>query len=270
MQGESINIFQGFLIGTLLILVFVFFLVLFVVVYKQRQNQQERRLLEIETQYQRDLLAAAVASQERERERIARDLHDEIGAMLSTVNLGLLRFQRKAERGSSAEEFSQRTKALIDSTADQVRRISRDLLPATLGRFGLKQAVGELMELVEGQSGMEVKWEVDEVELGPEQALGLYRIVQEAANNTLKHAEAGKMELRLWKEAGEMRLFYRDDGKGFAMEEVERRKSLGLSNIETRASVLGGRGEIKSRPGEGTWINVVLPLGINRLGNTRV
>ena len=72
MQGNDFNIFQGFLIGTLVILIFVVFIILFVVVYQRRQAQQKQRLLEIEANYQKDLLAASIASQERERERIAR------------------------------------------------------------------------------------------------------------------------------------------------------------------------------------------------------
>ncbi|MCB9234622.1 MAG: sensor histidine kinase [Bacteroidia bacterium] len=262
MQGESFDIFQGFLLGTLLILIFVVAIIAFVVVYNTRLAKKERRILEIEAQHQRDLLESSIASQEKERERIARDLHDEIGAMISTINLGLLQFRKKAEPGSAAANFSSQTMELLNSTAEQVRRISRDLLPATLGRFGLMVSLEELFDWVEKQSGIRMVLE-DRSELPPltgEQELGLYRIVQEAVNNALKHAEATRMVLSLEVDGSELRLQFEDNGKGFSLEEASESRSLGLKNFEARASVLGGKAIIESEVGKGTRIRVNLPI----------
>lgn len=263
MEGTSINLFQGFLIGTLLILFFVVFLILFVVVYKRRQERQERRLLEIEAQYQRELLAATVTTQEKERERIARDLHDEVGAMLSTINLGLLKFQREAKAIPQAEKFTSSTKKLIDQTADEVRRIARDLLPATLGKFGLEAALEDLFGEMERQSGNRILWEYGAGKLEPEQSLGLYRILQEASNNSLKYAQNSTLHCWIGERGEEILLHYQDEGPGFVFDEAFRKNSLGLKNISSRAEVLGGKAQIWSAPGEGMRLEVKIPLKFN-------
>lgn len=212
----------------------------------------------MEAAHQRDLLEATVASQEAVRERIARDLHDEVGAMLSTINIGVVRFQKKADPESRGLQFSQSTKELVDATSDTVRRISRELLPASLSRFGLRATVKDLFELVSEQGGMEY-------ELGPlptglawtqEQELGLYRIIQEATNNTLKHAAATQISLNFEQTDEGWAMIYQDNGKGFSVPEARDKKSLGLKNIESRTAILGGEVAFFSAVGEGTRIVV--------------
>lgn len=260
MQGTSIDLFQGFLIGTLLILTFVVAIILFVVVYNLRLSRQQREMLEKEAQYQRDLLFATIESQEKERERIARDLHDEIGAMLSTINLGVARYQKKVDPGSPGASFSRSTKELVDATSDQVRRISRELLPAGLSRFGLVATVKDLFKLVGQQGGIEAS--ADDlpagVELTPEQQLGLYRIVQESTNNTLKYAEASRIRLAFSRIEAGLEMTYEDNGIGFYLPEAQGRKSLGLKNIESRAGMLGGEAKIVTELGGGVTIRVVI------------
>ena len=171
-------------------------------------------------------------------------------------------FSVRAEPGSAGEQFSLQTKELVDATADQMRRISRDLMPSTLGRFGWLASVKELFEVIEKQGGIKTKIMEGEglPQLRPEEALGLYRIIQEATNNTLKHAEATLIQLEVKKGTAGLELKYSDNGKGFSLPEAKDRKSLGLKNIESRAQILGAKLEILSAEREGVKISINLPV----------
>ena len=188
--------------------------------------------------------------------------------MLGTIKIGLIRYQRKAKGDESAAEFGTQMTGLLDETTSQVQRISRDLLPTTLARFGLESSIKDLLERVTEDAGIEVEMAVEEMQLTGEQELGLFRIVQEATNNSLKYADCKRIVVKIGRKEGEVVMRYADDGKGFDVGEAKGRKSLGLKNIESRASVLGGKAEIWSKVGEGMKVEVRIPVGgLNQIDN---
>lgn len=217
-------------------------IILFMVFYQKRMIQEKFKRQELELEYQRKMMEAALASQENERRRVAGDLHDSIGAMLSTIRVSLITLARK--ENADLESIGQ-SKKMLDDTIESVRRISRDLMPSTLEKFGLVQAVKEMCERFQSTAGMpitfEEKGEVRAMEKSRE--LMIFRVVQELVNNALKHAQAQTIAVCMDGGAGVL-VEVADDGVGFDADEhkTDKRtgKGLGLFNMENRARLLGG------------------------------
>jgi signal transduction histidine kinase len=239
-------------------------LLLLTIVYQRKVNRNKLMLKEKEAQYQDELMVATIASQEHERRRIARDLHDEVGAMLSTIKLNLGGVNMKLKKMGVEGDLTADTKSLLDDTIQNVRQISKDLLPPTLEEFGLAQALSELCEKVESASGIKIIAQIKDISprLKPDQELALYRVVQEMINNALKHAEASEFTLELKQENNSVNLRFADNGKGFDLYSIKNSKAgmrgLGLKNLENRAKAASGIIDFQSSPGKGTQISISL------------
>lgn len=234
-------------------------LVVFFVVYQRRLFAQERARRETERLHQRDLLAAAVAVQETERRRIARDLHDDIGSLLSATRL-YLRQLRPDSPPDRLTAIKSESLGILDDMIRNTRRITHDLLPAELEKFGFVAAAEDLCDRVDRGGEIAVSFSnptTDERRLSPEREIALYRVLQELINNTLKHAEASRVEV-LAHHAGDGFTFrYRDDGVGF--DPAAAGGGLGLRNIESRVSLVGGTLAVDTAPGRGLDVLITLP-----------
>jgi len=236
-----------------------------VVGYQQigRDVTEERRMKENLRYYLHEVTRA----QEEERKRIARELHDDTVQSLVVLARQLddigsrARGLTEGER-SELEKLRQQTNGVMEG----LRRLSQDLRPATLDRLGLIAGLEWLGENVAGHSGIkvEVKARGEERRMGPEAELVLFRIVQEALRNVWRHSGASRAEVGVEFGAGTVRVYVRDDGKGF---EVRREMGasakdgkLGLAGMEERARLLGGRLDVDSKPGKGTTITVDVPV----------
>jgi len=168
------------------------------VVYQRRLLKQQHQT-EI-GDYQKELLLSNIKSQENERHRIATDLHDDIGAMLTTTKLYTDQIDI-TENQPELTALKDKTNSLIDETIDNVRRISLDLRPAILENFGLTEAILGLSEQVNQTGEIKVLVDYDEIpRFQYEKELALYRIIKELINNTLKHARASTAKIGLKKE----------------------------------------------------------------------
>jgi len=233
-------------------------LVVFFVVYQRRINAQEQLRREQERAHQKELLTAAVAIQEAERRRIASDLHDGIGSLLSATRLYLRQLKPNVV-GAKAEEIKHASLNILDEVIQNTRRITHDLLPPVLEKFGFHAAAEDLCEKIDGSGGVIIDYNFkNEKRLTGVQEVALYRIVQELINNTLKHAGAKKITINGGWQQGLYHLQYTDDGKGFTFKENEA-VGLGLRNIESRITVLNGELKWKTSPGEGISVNICLP-----------
>ena len=237
-------------------------LVWFVVRYQRAQLRQQQQLAQMQEAAQQQALAAALVAQEDERQRIAGELHDGVGTILALAKLHLF-----APGSPPAPEAS----ALIDQAVAEVRRISRNLQPATLQQLGLAQALRALVQAAPTESGPEVRLE-QEGPLGrliPPHELMVYRIAQELMTNGLQHADAAHIVLRVGAVPGLLTLTYSDDGQGFdlaALEELPppgphgQPVGMGLINLRSRVAVLGGQLHYHSEPGVGTRVEAILPV----------
>jgi signal transduction histidine kinase len=211
--------------------------------------------IDLSQRVSRDALRRVVEAQELERKRLARELHDETGQALTSILLGL----RSLDEGPATA----RVRELVVSTLQDVRRLAVELRPKALDDFGLVPALERLLETFHEQSGTAVELEarIGTERLPPEVETALYRIVQEALTNVVKHAGARHVSVTLTLKTTSVVTVVEDDGEGFAPDEVAATNDggLGIVGMRERVSLLGGRLEIESAPGAGTTLVVEVP-----------
>lgn len=248
-------------IGTVGMLLLAIGIISFMVFYQKKMIQEQFKRQQLELEYQRKMMEAALESQENERRRVAGDLHDSIGAMLSTIRVSLI---TQAKKENADLESIAHSKKMLDDTIESVRRISRDLMPSTLEKFGLVQAVKEMCERFQSTSMLPIQFmEAGDVQnLERNRELMIFRIVQELVNNALKHAQASSITVT-FSASEHLLVAVEDDGVGFNAEEHKNDKrsgkGLGLFNIENRARLLGGKIEFDKEREKGSRIALIVP-----------
>jgi signal transduction histidine kinase len=214
--------------------------------------------VELSERVQRDALRRVVEAQELERRRLARELHDETGQALTSILLGLKSVEEAKDieqRDSAAAEL----RALVVSTLQDVRRLAVELRPKALDDFGLLAAVERLAQTFTEQIGIEtdVEASLGEARLPAEVETALYRLVQEALTNVVKHSRASRVSISLVRKQNSVSAVIEDDGVGFSEPAGE---GLGLIGMQERVGLIDGRFEVESRPGLGTTIVAEVPL----------
>jgi PAS domain S-box-containing protein len=227
----------------------------------------ERKRYEEELRISRDqirrLAARAETSREEERVRIAREIHDEIGQMLSVLKLDVdgLAFEHRPLSAAARARFDEhiaRMLGTIDLSADVVRRIAAELRPAILQDLGLAAALQWQLREFESRTGIRSKSRGfdRELPLDPDASLAVFRIVQELLTNVVRHADASAVYLTIEVKRGWFVLLLKDNGKGFDTGQA----SLGVLGVRERAGLLGGDAVWSSRPRRGTSVRVRIPL----------
>jgi two-component system, NarL family, sensor histidine kinase DevS len=204
----------------------------------------------------RRAVRALLEGQETERRRLARELHDETGQALASILLGL----KGLERDVGAEPLGF-IRELVDAALGDVRRLTVELRPPALDDFGLAAALERLASVVGERSSLalDVNVNLPGGKLPAEHETAIYRIVQEALTNVVKHASARSVSIVVTSSDTAVRAIVEDDGEGFALGKV-REHALGLVGMRERAQLLGGRLDVESAPGSGTAILVEIPL----------
>jgi signal transduction histidine kinase len=231
---------------------------------QQHVLQQERDLLEGQVRERTATLAelATHLQQVREEERghLARELHDELGALLTAAKLDVARL--KSRLGAQASpEIGQRLQHLTETLNSGIalkRRIIEDLRPSSLSNLGLNAALEILAREFSDRSGIEIATSLEQVELDDSRQLTVYRLVQESLTNIGKYAQATQVDISLRGYSNHVEVEIRDDGKGFNVNEV-RPSTHGLAGMRHRVEAAGGRLSVTSKPGGGTRIAAVMP-----------
>jgi signal transduction histidine kinase len=209
-----------------------------------------------------DRLRQQVEVAESERQRWARELHDETLQGLAAIRISLATaLQSKGERReASIESAAEEAMARLEGQINDLNRLINDLRPAALERLGLAGALQALAEETgaRGEVEVEVKIEIEETPGGDEERL-VYRLVQEALTNIVKHAAASRVEVSVRHEGGKVEIAIRDDGEGFDPEASSGGR--GLIGMRERIELLGGKIDVTSAPGDGTEIAATVPLG---------
>jgi signal transduction histidine kinase len=206
--------------------------------------------------------AQATAAQEEERQRMARDLHDGLGPALASLNLRLLTVQRQLHRDGHllAGEIGELA-AQVQTAIRDIRRLIQDLRPVALDELGLVPALREYLARCQQEHGLGVSLAVDEGERLPAPIeTALFRIVQEAVNNVLRHARAQHLSVTLTRNVERVQLRVADDGQGFDTQLPRSGRHIGLWSMGERVEQLGGQFELSSIPGQGTTVTATLPL----------
>jgi signal transduction histidine kinase len=208
----------------------------------------------------RDTVRRVVEAQELERGRLARELHDETGQALTSILLGLKSI-RSARTEADADKAEADLRGLIVQALQDVRRLAVELRPTALDDFGLAAAVERLAETFEERTGIHTALQANlpDGRLPIDTETVLYRIVQEALTNVIKHAGAERVSIVLTERDGAVRAVVEDDGRGFAADDV-RDDALGVVGMRERVALVGGTLEVESAPGAGTTLAAYVPL----------
>jgi signal transduction histidine kinase len=208
----------------------------------------------------RDALARAMTAQELERRRLARELHDETGQALTSVLLGLKAVE-EAPDGAEMRSAASELRELVVATLQDVRRLAVELRPKALDDFGLEPALERLAQSFSEQTGIAVDVEsaLSGERLPAEVETALYRIVQEALTNVVKHSHASRVSVLVSRRPGSVAAIVEDDGRGFELA-TTRDGGIGLVGMRERMALLDGRLDVESSEGKGTTIRAEVPL----------
>ena len=213
----------------------------------------------------RELMQRLMTTQEEERRRIAQDLHDHAGQIMTAliIQLSHLASRLPRERTETISGELGRLRDIAEQGLDDVHKLVYDLRPLVLDDHGLDPAVRSYIDTHIQPTGIDVDFQIVGLDerLSAETEIAAYRIIQEAVTNTLRHAEARRIEIRLDRRKDWLIVMVRDDGKGFEMDAAHHHtKSLGMHGMRERAELVGGSLQVLSVPGAGTTILARLPL----------
>jgi two-component system, NarL family, sensor kinase len=246
------------LLITALALAFIGFLVY--LNFIGRQKLQVAKISELEKDKQLHTIDAMLKGQEDERSRIAKDLHDGLGGMLSGVKFSLADMKENMVMDARSVNAFENSILRLDNTIAELRKVAHNLMPEALVKFGLKNAILDYCNSIQISSKTKIIFE----QMGAERQLDntadlyIYRIVQELINNAVKHAAPSQIFVQLTKTLHKVLLTVEDDGKGFNREILPSAKGIGMRSIKQRINYFKGKVDIASHPGQGTSINIEL------------
>ncbi|WP_084069201.1 response regulator [Paraburkholderia heleia] len=212
----------------------------------------------------RSLAAHQEAIKEDERKRIAQEIHDELGSLLTGIKAYVsVSVDRSVQAGHAPDPLLMDATRLADDAIEAVRRVITDLRPSVLDQLGVWEALEWYANQIEKRSDLvcecSIASDVVSVELGPERSTMLFRIVQETMTNVLRHAEASRVCVRATRSDDALLVAIADDGKGIEMEALKD-QSWGILGMRERAYHFGGELTVSGRPGHGTSVLLTLPL----------
>ena len=240
---------------------------------REREGERARYLMELraerdnlEVQVERrtreltDLAQHLLRVREEERGHLARELHDELGGLLTAAKLDLARVTKRVDgTGPEVAERLQHLSQTLDAGIAVKRRIIEDLRPSSLDNLGLQRTLEIQCSEFAQRSEIRVHTEIADVKLDPERALAVYRVVQEALTNVAKYARAKEVRVKLQRVGERARLCVEDDGRGFDPKLVREGRH-GLAGMRFRLRSCGGDLVLRSAPGQGTTIEATLPI----------
>ena len=213
----------------------------------------------------RQLYSQQYSVLEGERKRIAHELHDEMGPTLSAILINLQLLKERGTEGALGAKVTE-TEILLTGIIEKIRELAYGLRPPMLEHLGLAESLKWMIEtyFIGGRLAVDYRVTGPVVRLDPDLALAIYRVAQEALTNVVKHARAGRVQVRLGLSTSAVRLDVYDDGCGFDTTRVVtgRRAGLGLASMRERMDHLHGRLELRSQPGKGSRLTVTCPLEI--------
>lgn len=227
--------------------------------YRQKQNIQQQRITELETEKQLAATEAVLKGEEQERTRLAKDLHDGLGGMLSGIKYTLNNMKGNLIMTEENAQAFGRSIDMLDSSIREMRRVAHNMMPEALVKFGLDTALKDFCIDINKSGALQVQYQsigLDGIDIEQTKSVTIYRIVQELLNNTMKHASAKNALVQLSYNDANLTITVEDDGKGFNAAVLKQSKGIGWSNIQNRVEFLKGKWDVDSQPGKGTSVNI--------------
>jgi len=231
--------------------------------YAQKQKLQQQRINELETLQQLTATEAVLKGEEQERTRLAKDLHDGLGGMLSGIKYSFNTMKGNLIMTPENSQAFERSMDMLDSSIKEMRRVAHNMMPEALVKFGLDTALKDFCNDVNQSGALQVSYQslgLENVEIEQTAAITVYRIVQELINNTMKHAAAKTAIVQVTKSDGHLSVTVEDDGKGFDTAILKRAHGIGWSNIQNRVEFLKGNLDVQSSEEKGTSVFIELTI----------
>lgn len=231
--------------------------------YRKKQIEQQAKL-DAEIANQKEIRTKAILdAEEKERRRIAQDLHDGVGQLLSAAKLNLSNLDSKLIAQTEEQKAAmQNALNLVDDSVKEVRLVSHNMMPNTLIKLGLGSAVREFITKLGNAPNLKIDLEIVGLDTRLENQVEtvLYRVIQEIVNNIIKHAKASHISMQLIRHETEMNVMIEDNGIGFDTSKLENFEGIGLKGIQTRIEFLNGSVHFDSSIGRGTTVIIDIPL----------
>ncbi len=225
---------------------------------KQQVEFQQQQIRELEKDKQLVAVDSMLKGQEDERTRLAKDLHDGLGGMLSGVKFSLMNMKSNLIINHENVVVFERSLDMLDSSIKELRRVAHNMMPEALVKFGLDEALKDYFDNINNANVLHVRYQ----SFGMEQRLEhnneiiVYRIIQELFTNIFKHANASEVLVQLLREEDRLGITVEDNGMGFNVKELEKNKGAGWANIRSRVDYLKGKLDLHSDSVKGTSVNI--------------
>jgi two-component system, NarL family, sensor kinase len=259
-QKVLFNWLMAGLVLTLLVVSFLIYLNLrrSRMLARQTEKIQEQRIIELEKDHELRVVNSLLQGQEEERGRMARDLHDGLGGLLSGVKFSMHHMKDNLIVTSENMTVFERSLDLIDTSIAELRRIAHNMMPEGLVSYGLDEALKQYCSSINTNGMLRVTYQSVGLSNRMPDAVEItaYRIIQELLNNTMKHAAATEAMVQVIRDEGRLNIVVEDNGRGFDMKSLEEKKGAGWINIRARVDYLKGQLELNSAPGKGTQVNI--------------
>ncbi len=231
--------------------------------HRLKQINQNQKIKQLETDKQLLATASVIKGEEQERSRLAKDLHDGLGGMLSGIKYSLHNMKGNLIMTPDNATAFERSLDMLDSSIKEMRRVAHNMMPEALVKFGLDTALNDFCSDMNQSSGMKVIYQsygLDNQPLEQSKSITVYRIVQELINNALKHSGATETLVQLSIADNKLSITVEDNGKGFETDLLQSAKGIGWSNIQNRVDFLKGNIDIHSKKDEGTSVLIEIKL----------
>lgn len=243
------------ILGAVILLALIFFIFKNT---KHKQKLQEQKIAELETEKQLSATEAVLKGEEQERIRLAKDLHDGLGGILSGVKHSLGSMKGNLILTQENARAFERSMDMLDSSIKEMRRVAHNMMPEALVKFGLNDALKDFCNDINASTQINVSYQsigMENIKLEQTTSIAVYRIVQELLNNILKHAGATSAIVQLSNTDNSLTLTVEDDGKGFDKTKLENSKGIGWSSIQNRVEFLKGTLDLDTSD-KGTSIHI--------------
>jgi two-component system NarL family sensor kinase len=229
--------------------------------YKHRQKLQQVKIEELETEKILTATAAVLKGEEQERSRLAKDLHDGLGGMLSGIKHSLSSMKENLIMTPDNAQAFERSIDMLNSSISEMRRVAHNMMPEMLVKYGLDTALKEFCNEITASGAAKVNYQaigMDNANLDQMVSVAIYRIAQELVNNAVKHGKANDVlvQLHLHQQEKLLALTVEDDGLGFDVNSLNDSKGIGWKNIQSRVDLLKGTADVQSVPGSGTSVMI--------------
>lgn len=264
MNPDIKNTYPIFIIFLSIITIFIFFITVFLVLYNKRHVSyiSERKIQE--TLFQQTLLQSQLEIQEQTLKNISQEIHDNVGQVLSLAKLNLNMME--IDKPEQLQKKINSTLGQVTKAINDLRDLSKSFNTDNIVALGLIQSIAAEMDIINRADSHKTAFRItgNSVLLEPQKELILFRIVQEAMHNIIKHADAKYLAVHADYTAYRLELMICDDGKGFELEPISQKNNadygLGIRNMHNRAKMIGADFSMNSTIGNGTMVKIVVPL----------